>query len=150
MLVRLVYASRSRQPVTESLIADILDKSRRQNQELGLTGVLCVCPGDTFIQVLEGSREDVNAIYTKIVRDDRHQDVTLLHYAEIDERRFSGWRMGRADLAKVNPGVVLRFSEKPQLDPLRIPGRVAVALLEELMSSASILGGSGASGACGA
>lgn len=71
----------------------------------------------------------------------RQHSVTLLDYAEIDERRFASWRMGRVDLDKLNVGVVLNYSEKAQLDPFQISGRVALALLDELMSTASIVGG---------
>jgi hypothetical protein len=110
--------------------------------DAGVTGVLCVCHGDVFIQVLEGSREEVNRLYGKLLRDARHTDVTLLDYAEIEERRFASWRMGRVDLDKLNIGVVLKYSETQHLDPFRISGRVALALLEELMSTASIVGGS--------
>ncbi len=142
MLVRLIYASRSARPVTSELIEDILSQSRRHNLETGLTGVLCVCHGNVFIQVLEGSREEVNRLYGKLLRDERHTDVTLLEYAEIDARRFASWRMGRVDLDKLNIGVVLKYSEGPHLDPFQIPGRVALALLDELMSTAAIVGGS--------
>ena len=47
---------------------------------MGITGVLCH-GGDVFMQVLEGGRDAVNALYNKIVRDARHHDVALLHYA---------------------------------------------------------------------
>ena len=50
--------------------------------------------------------------------------------------------MGHVDLDKLNVGVILKYSETPQLDPFAIPGRVALALLDELMSTASIMGGS--------
>ena len=49
--------------------------------------------------------------------------------------------MGRVDLENLNPGLVLKYSEKPRLDPFSIPGRSALALLEELISTASIVGG---------
>jgi len=142
MLVRLVYASRSASPVTDEVVGSILAQSRKNNPEHGVTGVLCVCHSDVFLQVLEGGREEVNRIYSKVLRDDRHIDVTLLDYAEINQRRFSGWRMGRVDLDKVNAGIILKYSEKPRLDPFMISGRVALTLLEELGSSASIMGGS--------
>ncbi len=141
MLVRLIYASRSTTPVTSDLIDEILQQSRQHNLEAGLTGVLCVCHGDVFIQVLEGGRDEVNRLYGKLVRDNRHADITLLEYAEIDERRFASWRMGRVDLDKLNPGVVLKYAERAVLDPYRISGRNALALLDELMQSASIVGG---------
>ncbi len=141
MLVRLVYASRSTRPINEELIDAILVKSRRYNAEAGITGVLCICHGDVFIQALEGGRDEVNRLYGRIQRDERHTDVTLLDYAEIAERRFASWRMGRVDLDKLNIGVILKYSEKPRLDPFAVSGRVALALLEELMSTASIVGG---------
>ncbi|MFM9959041.1 MAG: BLUF domain-containing protein [Phycisphaerales bacterium] len=140
MLVRLLYASRARDPITNETIASILSQSRKNNPETGVTGVLCVCHGGVFIQVLEGGRDEVNRLYNKVLHDNRHVDVTLLEYAEIAERRFSGWRMGRVDLDKVNTAVVLKYSEKPQLDPFGMSGAVARKLLEELASSASIVG----------
>ena len=141
MLVRLIYASRSTGPITSELLTQILDSSRRQNHERGVTGVLCVCHGDVFLQVLEGGRTEVNRLYAKLLVDPRHGEVTLLDYAEIAERRFCGWRMGRVDMEKLNPGLILKYSAKPRLDPFSISGRVALALLEELISTASIVGG---------
>lgn len=139
MLVRLIYASRSTTPITPNLVTDILAKSRRHNQEAGITGVLCVCHGDVFMQVLEGGREEVNRLYGKLQRDARHTDVVLLDYVEIVERRFSSWQMGRVDINKLNAGVILRYCEKAPLDPYKISGKVAMALLEDLMSTASIV-----------
>jgi hypothetical protein len=142
MLVRLIYASRSAKPINDDMIKSILDQSGRYNLDAGITGVLCVCRGDIFMQALEGGRDEVNQLYARLVRDARHTDLTLLDYAEISERRFSNWRMGRVDLDKINLGIVLKYSEKPHLDPFQISGRVALALLEELMGTASIMGGS--------
>jgi hypothetical protein len=141
MLVRLIYASRSTSPLNAETIAGILAQSGKHNLDAGVTGVLCVCHGDIFMQALEGGRAEVNQLYAKLVRDTRHTDVTLLDYAEISERRFSSWRMGRVDLDKLNLGVVLKYSEKPHLDPFQISGRVALAFMEELMGTASIMGG---------
>jgi hypothetical protein len=141
MLVRLVYASKAAGPINNELVNNILTQSRKYNAETGITGVLCVCHGNVFLQVLEGSRVEVNRLYAKLARDTRHTDVTLLDYAEITERRFYGWRMGRVDLDKLNVGLLLKYSETPVLDPFNISGKVAMALLEELMSTASIMGG---------
>ena len=140
MLVRLIYASQSSGPITDEVIEAVLDKSRNSNPDAGITGVLCVCQGGVFMQVLEGGREEVNLLYGKVLRDARHTHVTLLEYAELTERRFSSWRMGRVDLNKLNTGIILKYSEKSRLDPFQIPGGVALAFLEELMNTASIVG----------
>ena len=70
----------------------------------------------------------------------RHKDVELLHYEEIAERRFGGWTMGKVNLSKINHSILLKYSEKPELDPYSVSGAVSFALLEELMATASIIG----------
>jgi hypothetical protein len=140
MLTRLLYASRAIETIDDAFLKSILESSRSHNQENGITGVLCVYQGgNVFLQAIEGSRSAVNALYANILRDPRHRDVTLLDYAEIDERRFSGWRMGSVDLGKVNLSRILRYSEMPVLDPFSMTGRAALALLEELVATAAIV-----------
>jgi hypothetical protein len=142
MLVRLLYASRAAESVTPALIDSILAQSRVHNPASGITGILCH-GGDVFMQVLEGGRDAVNALYAAIVRDPRHRDIAVLHFEEVTERRFAGWTMGQVNLAKINPSIVLKYSEKPTLDPFSVSGRVSMALLEELIATASIIGRAG-------
>ncbi len=140
MLVRLLYASRATVEIDDALMSAILERSRAYNPEHGITGILCsYSQGKVFLQVLEGGRAAVNELYASIVRDPRHRDVTLLDYAEIGERRFAGWRMGSVNLNRVNQGSILRFSERPVLDPFSMSGQAALALLEELTSTAAIV-----------
>jgi hypothetical protein len=138
MLVRLLYASRSVQELTPELIESLLASSRRNNPALGVTGLLCHS-GDIFMQVLEGGRDVVNQLYTRICSDARHQGVVLLHYEEITERRFAGWTMGQVNLARVNPSILLKYSERPVLDPFTVSGQVSMALLQELIDTACII-----------
>ena len=140
MLVRLLYASRATEPIDEALLQSIVERSRANNLEHGITGILCVyADGGVFLQVIEGARREVNALYGNLLRDRRHRDVTLLHFAEIEERHFSAWRMGSVDLKKVNLSTILRYSEKPVLDPFSMSGAGALALLEELAKTAAIV-----------
>ncbi|MEH6461451.1 BLUF domain-containing protein [Chitinimonas sp. JJ19] len=139
MLVRLLYASRASQPLTPEMTESILAKSRTHNNDSGVTGILCFS-GDIFMQVLEGGRQPVSDLYNAIIRDKRHHDVVLLDFEEITERRFSGWTMGQVNLAKVNPCTLLKYSEKPSLDPFSVSGKVSLALLEELIATAAIVG----------
>jgi hypothetical protein len=142
MLVRLLYASRSVKPLTGDDVQSILAQSRRHNPELGITGVLCQS-GDVFLQVLEGGRGAVNTMYNQIVRDNRHQDVNVLLFGETGERRFAPWTMGQVNLAKVNPSTLLKYCELPVLDPYAMSGRAIMALLEELVATAQIVGRAG-------
>lgn len=140
MLVRLLYVSRVvNEAATQEDTESILSSARQHNVTNGITGILCH-GGGIFLQAIEGGRNEVNRLYAMILQDKRHKDVVLLHYEEITERRFSGWSMGKVNLAKLNTSVVLKYSERPVLDPYRVSGKVSLALLEELMLTASIVG----------
>ena len=138
MLVRLLYVSRAIDKDPRA-IESILDASRHHNLSNGITGVLCY-GGGIFLQAIEGGRAAVNGLYNHIVADKRHTDVVLLHYQEITERRFGGWTMGQVNLTKLNTSIVLKYSERPEFDPYAVSGAVSLALLEELMATASIIG----------
>lgn len=138
MLVRLLYASRA-VDVGDDAIANILAHSRQYNPTLGITGILCY-GGGVFLQAIEGGRMAVSELYGHILKDPRHKDVVLLNFEEISERRFGGWTMGTVNLLKLNHSILLKYSEKAELDPYAASGKVSMALLEELMATASIIG----------
>ena len=138
MLVRLLYASRAVDTSPEA-IEGILSQSRQHNPATGITGILCY-GGGIFLQAIEGGRTAISELYGHIQRDARHKDVVLLHYEEISERRFGGWTMGQVNLSKLNASTLLKYSERPELDPYAVSGKVSLALLEELMATAAIVG----------
>ena len=138
MLVRLLYASRALDP-SPATIEAILAQSRQYNPPSGITGILCY-GGGIFLQAIEGGRSAVNTLYGHILRDKRHTDVELLTYEEISERRFGGWTMGQVNMSKINTNILLKYAERPELDPYSVSGKVSLALLEELMATASIIG----------
>ena len=138
MLVRCLYASRSTAPLTPVIMDAILEQSRRNNPRLGVTGMLCMSD-EVFIQVLEGGRDAVCELYKTISSDVRHTNVRLLVYEEITERRFGHWTMGHVNIAKVNASLLLKYSERATLDPFSCSGQATMALLEELVATASIV-----------
>ncbi|MEO5734783.1 MAG: BLUF domain-containing protein [Rubrivivax sp.] len=139
MLVRLLYASRAVSTVDQDELLSILRRSKTNNPALGVTGVLCFSQG-IFLQVLEGGRSGVNRLYNKIAADPRHTEVELLSYEEIGERCFAGWSMGQVNMSRLNPALLLKYSETPTLDPFAVSGQVSMSLFLELMATASIVG----------
>jgi Sensors of blue-light using FAD len=139
MLVRLMYASRAEPSISQEALHGILRKSKLNNAKVGVTGVLCFSES-IFIQVLEGGRDAVNELYLRIARDPRHHHVVLLSYEEIPERRFTGWSMGQVNMSRLNTGLLLKYSETAILDPYAVSGKVSMALFDELVATASIMG----------
>ena len=138
MLVRLMYASRATEAINQEALQAILKKSVANNPRIGVTGVLC-SSGDIFLQVLEGGRSQVSALYNRITRDARHRDVVLLSYEEIGERSFAGWAMGQVNLSRLNPALLLKYSEAAVLDPYAVSGKASMALFNELVATASVM-----------
>ncbi len=139
MLVRLMYASRAAETLTPEDLTAILKKSKSANSARGVTGVLCLSDR-IFLQVLEGGRAAVNALYNRIATDPRHREVCLLSFEEIGERHFAGWAMGQVNLHRLNPAQLLKYSETASLDPFVMPAAASMALFHELLASAAIIG----------
>jgi Sensors of blue-light using FAD len=138
MLVRLMYASRATDTVRPDTLQAILKRSTTHNPTVGVTGVLCFS-GQIFLQLLEGGRTQVSTLYNRIAQDPRHRDVVLLSYEEIDERSFAGWAMGQVNMNRLNPALLLKYSESAVLDPYAVSGKVSVALFNELVATASVM-----------
>jgi len=139
MLVRLMYASRAADSVDAEALSTILRKSKENNPRVGVTGVLCFCfNAGIFLQVLEGGRNAVSMLYNRISQDPRHREVVLLSYEEIGERSFSSWSMGQVNMGRLNPALLLKYSESATLDPYSVSGKASLALFNELVATASI------------
>lgn len=139
MLIRLLYASRAIGEKQCGDLNDIMQQSHVHNPHKGITGILCHSEG-VYMQVLEGGRDPINRLYAKIIADPRHTDVVLLHYEEINERRYAGWTMGQVNLAKVNVAILLRYSVLPELNPHAMSGKHSLALIDDLIANAAIIG----------
>ena len=138
MLIRLLYASRATQPPITATVDAILEQCRRKNPPRGITGILCYT-SDLFIQVLEGGRDEVCELYNTLVRDMRHQNAMILLFEEIIERRFGSWTMGQVDIGKVNPALLLKYSENARLNPFGCSGQSALKLLDELITTGAVV-----------
>ena len=116
----------------------ILEQSRKNNPALGITGLLCVSE-DLFIQVIEGGRDEVCDLFNAIVRDQRHQQVRLLIYEEIEVRQFGNWTMAQVNITKLNPSMLLKYFKRAELDPFSSSGKATLALLSDLIATGAII-----------
>jgi hypothetical protein len=48
--------------------------------------------------------------------------------------------MGQANMSKINPSILLKYSPLPVLDPHGMSGKMLLSLIDELMATASIVG----------
>lgn len=97
-LCRLIYRSKTSWDIlTNDLLRKLAADSASRNEEKEITGILLLSD-ESFLQVLEGAEDAVNALYCKIVQDELHSDVTLISYEQIANKSFDGWSMRVLDL----------------------------------------------------
>jgi Sensors of blue-light using FAD len=104
-LIQYIYSSAATHDFSPAELAALLKKAREFNALHELTGMLLYTEG-SFFQVLEGPEEVIAALYAKIERDKRHEQVTKIIVEPIQKRSFAEWTMGfsnvsREELAKI-------------------------------------------------
>jgi hypothetical protein len=95
---QLLYLSTASQWFGESDLRDLLAQTRTYNREHQVTGLLLYGQGH-FMQLLEGERSVIVALYARILRDPRHHQVTTLVQQACSERCFPAWAMAFDSLA---------------------------------------------------
>ena len=96
-MIQLIYVSTAARKISKDDLQAILLTSIYHNSEKNITGLLLYDQG-TFCQVLEGEEENVHALFSKILEDDRHTNVIKIFDDEIMARDFSSWSMNCINL----------------------------------------------------
>ncbi|MFM7323194.1 MAG: BLUF domain-containing protein [Armatimonadota bacterium] len=88
-----VYLARTREPLGDAELEELLVDAREYNRAHGVTGVLLVCDGEVM-QNLEGPAEGVSAALDRIRASRRIVDFTIVLDNLIPKRCFADWDMG--------------------------------------------------------
>ena len=136
MLTRLLYVSTSVGPVTTAVTGTILRSAQRHNSANGITGVLCQGRG-LYLQVLEGKRSDVDALYARIALDKRHQNLAMRQQEDIFRRRYGKWAMAHVDMAHSEHAQVLH--QPATFDPYQATAEEIMARIDALIAAGSVI-----------
>lgn len=141
MLIRILYASTAQDGVDLNEFKRILLQAQTNNDRCDLTGMLAF-NSNFFLQVLEGARDQVNGLYTRLMRDPRHHTVTVLSCKEIEERHWASWSMGFAAPNADNRALFLKYSQHSTFNPYTMKADAAEKMMMELMNTTLSLGAS--------
>lgn len=133
MLVQLLYISTPKEGERDSINAS-LPFFQERNKKKGLGGMILSHP-KFIIQLLEGERTNVNKIYGRVVRDPRHENITLLRYIDIRRMEFDEWNFAIVNNDKVDDSGCAEFIEmmNPHLDAIctDISSSTAMAIIKK-------------------
>ncbi len=86
-LIHLIYSSAATRELSEEDLMHLLDRARRKNSKLDVTGMLLYAEG-SFFQVLEGEALTVDELFRIIAQDERHTQVVTIIREPIPTRAF--------------------------------------------------------------
>lgn len=87
-----MYVSSSISLFQQADLISLLEQSRSHNVLVGITGILFINRG-SILQVLEGKKELIEALYQHIEKDQRHTNLIKIADCPIRERSFRDWSM---------------------------------------------------------
>lgn len=88
----LMYVSRSKVPMTEGELMEMLRPIQHHNRLNGISGCLIHQDGE-FIQLLEGKQQELHALRDRIRADKRHEDFRIVAEGPLHRRAFNDWGM---------------------------------------------------------
>lgn len=134
-LCRLMYSSYASPQLSYQDLKEILEKSQKNNQSDGITGLLCY--GDAmFLQILEGDRRMVSQTYHRISQDSRHHTPILIECVPIEERCFEIWSMQTVKLMDMKAekirNLILKYSAATTFQPQIMTPSQCLKFMQEL------------------
>lgn len=129
--VRLIYTSRPGKECTAYDVIQILQSSRKNNPERGITGLL-VYDRRYFLQWIEGPRDNINKLFMTISKDTRHDSVVILDYGYIHSRQFSSWDMAYISSDMVDDAIISKYKEISHIEPSGMSGEGARLMLLDI------------------
>ncbi len=97
----IAYVSTASDDFTHGDLAGIVGDYRRNNEALGITGVLLHCDGN-FMQYIEGPEEAVRATYERLLGCELHHQVNEILNQPIERREFAEWTLGFSEASHVD------------------------------------------------
>lgn len=131
---QLIYVSDKINTFVPSDMESILCKARANNEKYGITGLLVELP-QHFIQIVEGSQDNVEVAYKLISKDTRHHNLRVILATTTKTREMGGWAMGFSkdlDESELNDAlhILNSFSEKQNFSDIQ--GQSLKMLLKSL------------------
>jgi hypothetical protein len=134
-LYRMIYCSVSTAVIDDATAQGIQHKAQQHNSAVGITGLL-LADERLFVQLLEGPRAQVRALFKRIQDDKRHQCVVeLMREDDVAERLYPQWSMGFGRASRKELLGVVHEAKRRVDEGLPTPWGAAVGVLTILLDS---------------
>lgn len=110
MFLAITYTSQAAELYTEEMRLKLMRECELRNANQDVTGLL-LYQGGYFLQYLEGEPATIRNLYSRILRDVRHHDVSLQNEEVLMQRQFPDWSMFYRDYDFIYPHIQMDLGE---------------------------------------
>jgi hypothetical protein len=89
----LLYVSSAVKLMDNDELLKLHQVSQKNNKKSEITGMLLYQEGN-FMQIIEGNKERVLELFSKVTMDKHHKDIYKIMSGSIEKRNFNDWSMG--------------------------------------------------------
>lgn len=100
MIKTICYKShpKHQRSILENMV--LFDDVKKRNDAMDIVGLL-VLHEKTFLQIIEGETTKVDALFNRILKDNRHKDITVILNEPIKEFTFSSFEVDYSVLQNI-------------------------------------------------
>ncbi|MBQ0770120.1 MAG: BLUF domain-containing protein [Bizionia sp.] len=100
MIKTICYKShpKNQRSILENMV--LLDDTKKRNDAMNIVGLL-VLHENTFLQIIEGEATRVDALFSRIIKDNRHKDITVILNEPIKDFTFSTFEVDYSVLQNI-------------------------------------------------
>lgn len=106
----LIYVSQATVAFRADELDELVERASAANGARGVTGMLAY-NGEHFMQLLEGSKDAVDSIMTRIMGDFRHSGLVVIRQDERAARECPDWSMRAFLTPLAGAGAATEFAE---------------------------------------
>ncbi len=101
MIRQLIYVSEAQKSLTKLDFNAIIKVAIKNNEEMGITGILIFENGH-FFQLLEGEAIHIDNLLSILRKDSRHKNIQIIYDKINSNRLVANWAMSYLDLTDIN------------------------------------------------
>lgn len=118
----------------EAVVTKILEKALQHNPRNQITGMM-LCADEDVMQVLEGPKAQITALFEKIKRDPRHDEVFVVLDEAVASRHFPDWSMGYKKIEQPDKADFLHYRQVFRGTPDAIAQRTRAGLAADVIQA---------------
>lgn len=112
-------------------INSFMAQNRERNKTVNIASIL-LSTDDYYLHLIEGRRRDVNALYNRITKDNKHYECTLLRYIDVKKREFSNWHAEHVSISEFDVGNINLLLPHGKIDIESITSSQAVTMIRRI------------------